>query len=248
MAVGKTVAINEQALASDINSMAGWGAIGARPVTGDVLAGSFYYDTTNSILYQEQNGSWVAMLQTKTLNLANENVEAGYYAATTLSAVDADLAVANIKKDVVIFGFTGTAKRLEDYAVNATLAMFQTFPGVGTFVAYPEKVNDNATDIAARGNNIGQYAEIAFGDLVTIKRWRQFGDANNNGDGVWKIEYWNVVTDAWVDWVTGIATRATQTWSGFSTESEVITTKIRLTITTVDSQGQSRIRELEVIY
>lgn len=117
MGVGKTVITNEQALASDINSMAGWGAIGARPNTEDVLAGSFYYDTTNSILYQEQNGSWVAVLQVKTLSAANEVVAAGYYAATTLSAVDADLAVGNIKKGVVIFGFTGTYPTL---AVDVT--------------------------------------------------------------------------------------------------------------------------------
>jgi len=108
MAVGITVGINDKALASLINSMAGWGAIGDRPDTGDVIAGSFYYDTTNSILYQEQNGAWVAVLQTQTLNPANEIVEAGYYAATTLSAVDADLAPANIRGGVTIFGKVGT--------------------------------------------------------------------------------------------------------------------------------------------
>ena len=108
MAAGKTIVINEKALASDINSMAGWGAIGARPDTGDVLAGSFYYDTTNSILYQEQNGAWVAILSVKTLNPANETVEAGYYAATTLSAVDGDLATANIRGGFIIFGIVGS--------------------------------------------------------------------------------------------------------------------------------------------
>lgn len=46
---------------------------------------------------------------TKTLSAANEIVAAGYYAATTLSTVDGDLAPANIKSGVVIFGFTGTA-------------------------------------------------------------------------------------------------------------------------------------------
>ena len=51
---------------------------------------------------------------TKTLSAASESVAAGYYAATTLSAVDSDLAVGNIKTGVVIFGFTGT------YAPSAT--------------------------------------------------------------------------------------------------------------------------------
>lgn len=106
---GITVAVNDKALASLINSMAGWGAIGNRPDTGDVIAGSFYYDTTNSILYQEQNGAWVAILQVQTLNPANEVVAAGYYAATTLSAVDTDLAAANIIVGKTIFGFAGTS-------------------------------------------------------------------------------------------------------------------------------------------
>jgi hypothetical protein len=45
---------------------------------------------------------------TRTLSAANETVDAGYYAATTLSAVDADLAVGNIKSGITIFGFLGT--------------------------------------------------------------------------------------------------------------------------------------------
>jgi len=45
---------------------------------------------------------------TRTLNPANDTVQEGYYAATTLSAVDADLAVGNIKSGVTIFGFLGT--------------------------------------------------------------------------------------------------------------------------------------------
>lgn len=54
------------------------------------------------------NGSKITGTGTKTLSAANDTVDAGYYAATTLSAVDADLAVGNIKSGVVIFGFTGT--------------------------------------------------------------------------------------------------------------------------------------------
>jgi len=47
-------------------------------------------------------------IATRTLSAASETVEAGYYAATTLSAVDSDLAAGNIKKDVSIFGVVGT--------------------------------------------------------------------------------------------------------------------------------------------
>jgi len=47
-------------------------------------------------------------METRTLSAANETVNEGYYAATTLSAVDSDLAVGNIKSGVTIFGFAGT--------------------------------------------------------------------------------------------------------------------------------------------
>lgn len=50
----------------------------------------------------------VGSVSLQTLNPANDTVGAGYYAATTLSAVDADLAVGNIKTGVDVFGFTGT--------------------------------------------------------------------------------------------------------------------------------------------
>jgi len=61
MAAGKTLAQNEQPLASDINTVFQWGTLAARPVTGGVTAGSFYYTTDTKILYQEQNGSWVGL-------------------------------------------------------------------------------------------------------------------------------------------------------------------------------------------
>ncbi|MFC1910458.1 hypothetical protein ACFLXC_04120 [Chloroflexota bacterium] len=44
----------------------------------------------------------------QTLSAASETVNKGVYHATTLSAVDADLAVGNISDGVTIFGFLGT--------------------------------------------------------------------------------------------------------------------------------------------
>jgi len=44
----------------------------------------------------------------QTLSAANDTVNAGYYNATTLAAVDADLAAGNIKSGVTIFGKLGT--------------------------------------------------------------------------------------------------------------------------------------------
>ena len=48
------------------------------------------------------------------LDAANDTVDEGVYDATTLDAVDADLAAANIKDGITIFGFLGT--------LSATLA------------------------------------------------------------------------------------------------------------------------------
>jgi len=47
-------------------------------------------------------------MATQSLSADNETVSAGYYAATTLSAVDADLAAENIASGVTIFGKVGT--------------------------------------------------------------------------------------------------------------------------------------------
>jgi len=44
---------------------------------------------------------------TQTLSVLNDTVAAGYYAATTLSAVDSDLATGNIKSGITIFGIDG---------------------------------------------------------------------------------------------------------------------------------------------
>lgn len=46
--------------------------------------------------------------QQRTLSALNDIVTAGWYDATTLSAVDADLAAGNINPNVTIFGFAGT--------------------------------------------------------------------------------------------------------------------------------------------
>ncbi len=68
-------------------------------VVAEAPTGKFFYAVSGG----RKTGSG-----TKTLNPANETVAAGYYAATTLSAVDGDLAVGNIKSGITIFGFLGT--------------------------------------------------------------------------------------------------------------------------------------------
>jgi hypothetical protein len=65
---------------------------------------------------------------TKTLSAANDTVDAGYYAATTLSAVDADLAAGNIKAGETIFGVLGTYETpILGSAVAADVLALKTF-------------------------------------------------------------------------------------------------------------------------
>lgn len=54
------------------------------------------------------NGNKITGTGTQTLSDTSETVAEGYYAATTLSVVDTNLAAGNIKKDVEIFGVPGT--------------------------------------------------------------------------------------------------------------------------------------------
>lgn len=132
-------------------------------------------------------------------------------------------------------------------AVEATVALFQANPATGTFSTAPQNTNDNNTGTQAQSAATDQYAEVDFDKVVLIRRWRQFGSVSNNGDGTWKIQYYNLATHAWVDWVTGIVTRVTADWSSLTTETEVLTDRIRLVNETLDS-GQNRVGELEVYY
>ena len=60
---------------------------------------------TNDIAFV--NGSKITGSGTQTLSNANDTVAAGYYAATTLHAIDADLTAANIASGITIFGIAG---------------------------------------------------------------------------------------------------------------------------------------------
>lgn len=73
----------------------------------------------------------------QTLSSANDTVDAGYYAATTLSTVDADLATANIKAGVTIFGVAGKTEVVDTTegaggaaAANITTGKFAWVNGV----------------------------------------------------------------------------------------------------------------------
>jgi len=105
--------------------------------------------TATNIL--ETKKAWVdgievtGTMPVQTLSASNETVSAGYYATTTLSAVDADLAVGNIKSGVTIFGkegtYTGTSK-LPD--TGQTLGYTATFGEDNDYTSANSLVCDRA--------------------------------------------------------------------------------------------------------
>ena len=176
----------------------------------------------------------------------------GVSAGTDIS--DADAVVADVKAtdtfyavSGAIFGIVGNLAAMPPVA-DATVAMFQSSIAKGTFNINSYSINDNVTGAPAYASNINEYAQVNYGQIVKIDKWRHFGQAINNGTGIWKIQYWNLTTQAWTDWVTGIVVSKSATWSDFSNGTEVITTAIRLVCTAVDgAEGYSIIGELEVI-
>jgi hypothetical protein len=84
--------------------------------TGDAVAGEILSGKKVWVDGLEVTGS----LSTQTLSAANDTVAAGNYAATTLSVVDTDLASANIKSGVTIFGFAGNVNVVDTSSGDAT--------------------------------------------------------------------------------------------------------------------------------
>ena len=73
--------------------------------SGNALAGDLLSGKKAFVDGSEITGT----IATQTLSNANQTVNAGYYAATTLSAVDADLATGNIRSGVSVFGVAGSS-------------------------------------------------------------------------------------------------------------------------------------------
>ena len=111
---GKTATANDTNLAAG-NIKANvtiFGVPGTFTSDANAVAGEILNPKTAYVNGVKLTGS----MATQTLNPANETVNGGYYAATTLHAVDADLAAANIAVGITIFGFAGT------YTSDATAA------------------------------------------------------------------------------------------------------------------------------
>ena len=74
------------------------------------------------------NGSLVTgTMVTRTLSAATTTVSAGYYAATTLTNVETDLAATNIRNATVVFGITGSLNPAQGNATAAQVLTGRTF-------------------------------------------------------------------------------------------------------------------------
>jgi len=118
---------------------------GATAVAADMLSGKTAGVNGNII---------VGTMQTRTLNPANDTVSAGYYAATTLSQVDTDLAAANIKIGVNIFGKVGTSTNFG-------------MPDTGQTVSYAVSFDDDA-DFNPASRQMSYSSTVISGNAVTI--------------------------------------------------------------------------------
>ena len=134
----------------DINGKIAAGTTTA--VAGDVL-------DTKTFITRTTNGEAMATgnIATKTLSSANDTVAAGYYAATTLSAVDPLLTGSNIVKGVTIFGKDGTFTGL--YGIPKTGA-----PKVG----YATTPGEDGTAGNTKGTPASGAKYTISGDTLTV--------------------------------------------------------------------------------
>ena len=151
------------------------------PIDGSkILQGTSYLGTAGTIA-------------TQTLSADNDTVNVGYYAATTLHGVDADLAEGNIKKDTAIFGITGTLAPAGTAAATDCL-LNTTFYSGNSWI---QKIGSIATCAADNGgtcyvSNASKSlldANLATGNIrSTVSIFGIAGDANvvntSSGDAV----------------------------------------------------------------
>jgi len=220
------------------------------PTTG-LRVGDLAYASDTRSLYRWSGATWQSLtVYTFSGSLSNRPLAADVPIGSIYFADDEKICYINaIISGWEAFAFEASPAQV---AFEASLTNFQNKPATGTMTS-PDNINDGSTATEAYGSNM-QYCEVAytFGvaevpQIVRLKRWRQFGSTSNTGGGKWKIQYHNLLTLGWSNWVTDIPIRLTEDWSDFIEEIPVYTDKIRLVITTVDGSGASGIKQLEVL-
>ncbi len=141
-------------------------------VEGEVLSGKTFWGLT-----QGAWGTRTGTIATVTLSAANDTVSNGYYAATTLHAVDTDLATNNIRSGVTIFGFAGNTNVVDTSTGNAVagdvksgqVAWVQGAVVTGTIATVT--LSGTTTNVAAgyyAATNLAQVAtNLAAGNIKT---------------------------------------------------------------------------------
>jgi len=140
------------------------------------------------------------------------------------------------KKLFIAVNYRKVAAVEADYN-NLTVADFQANAATGT-VNYPEYINDADIDSHAGFDAVDEYCEIAFDKAFRLNKYRYIGYLYHNEDGAYKIQYLNLITGAWTDWVTNIPTRK-YTWSDWIAGTTIVTTKVRIVATALDTAYNS---------
>jgi hypothetical protein len=152
------------------------GGTGSVAGAGQILDTYHAWDSTGNVL----QGS----ITTQTLNLANETVNAGYYAATTLSAVDGDLAAGNIVSGITIFGKLGTFKAL--LPTTFQVLCYDTDGGAAIACAgvdWPDQDADASGDSGACTPTYTQ-GTYTVTDSCTNLEWQRYGHGSDDGSTV----------------------------------------------------------------
>lgn len=139
------------------------------------------------------------------------------------------------------FSYTVEYKKL-------TVALFQANAGTGT-CTQPEAINDNNVGYSAHCsffNAVGEYAEIDLGEIMCFRQFRHYGYPGLPLDAVFKIQYFDIFTQAWIDWKTGIPDR-TSSWSDWEIVGIAYAQKIRVIVTDPGSDYLI-VAELEIKY
>ena len=125
-----------------------------------------------------------------------------------------------------------------------TVANFQVNPGTGTS-HYPQYINDGNTASASWMDSVGEYAEITFTQQYEIKEFRIYGDGSMDGNGFFKIQHYTKY--GWVDNTIDILTHDDWTWSSWTNlNSIVLTNKVRIVATQIDTYGHNEIPQIEI--
>lgn len=118
--------------------------------------------------------------QKKTLSAASDTVEAGYYLATTLAAIDAELAGVNIKSGVNIFGQVGTYYSMPDTGQTLCYDDVSTIACPAKGAASEQDASNNPADAQMSYTDNGDFT---ITDNRTGLMWKKCSEGQANDAG-----------------------------------------------------------------